>query len=202
MLPLVSHRDRQFPAFSLALPDWVARFLPPAQHVFATLEDRMELAVELARQNVQRETGGPFGAVVFERDTGLLVAPGVNVVVPSRWSGGHAEMVAYAITQQVLETHDLGSEGLPRYELVTSCEPCSMCYGATPWTGVTRLVCGAREADAEAIGFDEGPKPDDWVETLAARGIDVERDVLRDKAAEVLKDYGSAGGNIYNGRRS
>lgn len=160
----------------------------------------MRLAIELARINVQRGTGGPFGAVIFDRDSGRLLAPGVNVVVPARWSGGHAEMVAFAVAQQVLGSHDLGHAALPRCELVTSCEPCSMCYGATPWTGITRLVCGAREADAEAIGFDEGPKPDDWIERLAARGIEVERDVLRTEAAKVLLQYGSQGGDIYNTR--
>lgn len=195
-----SEHARRFPVLSVSLPDWVERLLPPADHVFETLEERMQLAIELARINVQHQTGGPFGAAIFDRDSGRLVAPGVNVVVPARWSGGHAEMVAFAMAQQVLESHDLGSQGLPSCELVTSCEPCSMCYGATPWTGITRLVCGAREADAEEIGFDEGPKPDDWVETLTTRGIEVERDILRSDAAKVLRDYGSLGGDIYNGR--
>src|SRR5918997_213949 len=92
----------------------------------------------------------------------------------------------------------LGGEGQPSYELVTSTEPCSMCFGAIPWSGVRHLVCGARGEDAEAVGFDEGTKPAEWVRSLEERGITVERDVLRDEAASVLRECAERGGEIYN----
>ena len=72
--------------------------------------------------------------------------------------------------------------------------------GATLWSGVTRLVCGARAEDAEAIGFDEGPKLPDWAAQLEARGIEVIRDVERGYAAAVLQEYAAGGGPVYNGR--
>jgi len=159
----------------------------------------MALAIELARHNV-KQGGGPFGAAVFDSESGTLLAPGVNIVVTTKWSGAHAEMVAIAIAQQVAQTHDLGSTDALRYELVTSCEPCSMCFGATPWSGVNRLVCGAAEEDAQAIGFDEGPKPADWVEALQQRGIAVKQHVQREQAKSVLQEYVKQGGFIYNGR--
>ena len=96
---------------------------------------------------------------------------------------------------------DLGGEGLPPYELVASTEPCAMCFGAIPWSGVRRLVCGAREEDARRIGFDEGPKTSDWVAALEQRGISVARDVYRDEAAAVLRYYVESGGMIYNARQ-
>jgi len=67
-----------------------------------------------------------------------------------------------------------------------------------PWSGVQRLVCGARDEDARAIGFDEGPKMADWVKALNDRGIIVVRDVLRGEARAVLQEYAAAGGAIYN----
>jgi len=73
-----------------------------------------------------------------------------------------------------------------------------MCFGAVPWSGVTRLVCGARDEDARSIGFDEGPKLANWVEALEQRGITVVRDVLREQAANVLREYADTGGTIYN----
>ena len=73
-----------------------------------------------------------------------------------------------------------------------------MCFGAIPWSGVRRLVCGARDEDAREIGFDEGPKLADWTSALNDRGITVLRDILRDDAVAVLQDYISAGGVIYN----
>jgi tRNA(Arg) A34 adenosine deaminase TadA len=110
-------------------------------------------------------------------------------------------MVALALAHRVVGHFDLSADGIPR-ELVTSTEPCAMCYGAVPWSGVRRLVCGAREADAKAVGFDEGEKPAHWIGALETRGIDVVRDVLREDAAAVLRHYVEIGGVIYNGRRS
>ena len=73
-----------------------------------------------------------------------------------------------------------------------------MCFGAVPWSGVRTLVCGARKADAEAAGFDEGEKPRDWIRALADRGIEVRRGVLRERAVEIFDLYLQSGGEIYN----
>ena len=189
----------RFPRVVLRLPDWVEDTL--ADRVYPTVEDRMRLAVELSRLNVRHGSGGPFGAAIFERETGELLAPGVNLVVGANCSVFHAEMVAIMVAQQMVGDFDLGGEDRPAYELVASTEPCAMCLGATPWSGVRRLVCGARDEDASAIGFDEGEKPVQWVPALERRGIAVVRDVLREEAASVLREYAVSGGEIYNPRR-
>ena len=161
----------------------------------------MLFAIELASINVARGTGGPFGAAVFERPTWRLVAVGVNLVESTRCSHAHAEMVALANAQQAVGRFDLGAAGHPTHELVTSCEPCAMCYGAIPWTGVRSVLCGARASDAEAIGFDEGAKPKNWVAELKQRRITVVRDVCRKEAAAVLQEYKKGGGAIYGSRK-
>jgi tRNA(Arg) A34 adenosine deaminase TadA len=116
-------------------------------------------------------------------------------VVEQRSSLLHAEVAAIAFAQSRVGSHTLA---IGRYELVTSSEPCAQCLGATVWSGVRRIVCGARASDAEAIGFDEGPRRDDWVLQLEARGISVVRGVLEDDAREVLLAYRDQGGVIYN----
>lgn len=191
----------RFPSSILRLPDWIDGYVPEPGHVFSSVEERMELVIALSRLNIQHGTGGPFGAGIFEQDTGVLLAPGVNLVAPAHCSNAHAEMVAIAIAQRVVGRYDLGGQGLPRYELVASTEPCAMCFGAICWSGVRSLVCGARSEDACSVGFDEGPKPVNWAESLEKRGITVVRNVLRDDAAEVLRQYRDTGGLIYNGRR-
>lgn len=65
------------------------------------------------------------------------------------------------------------------------------------WSGVSKLVCGATKADAEAIGFDEGPVFDQSYEALEQAGCKVVRDVLRDECKAVLQWYGN-NGQIYN----
>jgi tRNA(Arg) A34 adenosine deaminase TadA len=156
----------------------------------------MDLAIALAAENVRRRTGGPFGAAVFERRTGRVVAVGVNRVEATGLSFAHAEMLALSLAHHARGHHDLAARG-PALELVTSSEPCAMCFGAIPWSGITRLVCGARASDAEAIGFDEGAKPRNWRGALERRGVAVVRDVRRTKAVAVLKAYAASGAAIY-----
>lgn len=160
----------------------------------------MKFVIEASRRNVEEDTGGPFAAAVFETDTGSLVSVGVNLVSSLGLSVLHAEIVALTLAQQRVGTYDLGAAHLPRHELVTSTEPCAMCFGAIPWSGIVRVVAGARDADARRIGFDEGPKLADWRGALADRGIEVVADVERDSAAAVLSEYVRRGGRIYNSR--
>jgi len=160
----------------------------------------MRFVVTLASMNVTQGTGGPFGAAVFERQSGRLVAIGMNLVLSTHCSLAHAELVALANAQRAVRHFDLGASGMPEHELVTSSEPCAMCFGAIPWAGVRRVVCGARASDAEAIGFDEGPKPKRWVTELEQRNIAVVRDLCRADAVAVLQQYKKTGGRIYNAR--
>ena len=186
-----------FPDVKLRLPGWVAESCESWQGSFATVEKRMAFVIALARENVRRDAGGPFAAAIFDCDSEKLIAPGVNMVVSASCSLAHAEVVAMMVAQQVMGTHDLGAEGLPLLELVSSTEPCAMCMGAVPWSGVPRLVCAARGDDAIAIGFDEGAKPENWQDELEKRGITVERDVCRDEGVAILSEYAERGGVIY-----
>jgi tRNA(Arg) A34 adenosine deaminase TadA len=179
---------------SLAVPAWAWELGDPGRPR-PTAVARMDLVLALVERNIA-EGGGPFAAAVFDAD-GHLVAPGVNRVVPDSAPIAHAEIVAIAAAGQRLGSWDLRSRG--RFELVTSTEPCAMCLGAVPWSGVSALVIGAREGDARAVGFDEGHKPPHWEVALGQRGIEVVRDVERDRAAELLHRYASTGGAIYNG---
>ncbi len=179
----------------IALPHWIGDLLAAWPARFADDESAMALAIALARENVHRASGGPFGALVLESASGRLVSVGVNLVVSSRCSIAHAEMVALASAQQGFGGHDLAAAG--KLALVSSAEPCAMCMGAIPWSGLRRVVCGARDADVRAAGFDEGNKPHDWLSAFARRGIAVTRDCLRAEANAVLQEYAASGGPIY-----
>jgi len=183
------------PSVVVTCPDWIDEVVE-WNRVYETDEDRMRLAVLLSRENVVRRTGGPFGSIVVERDSGRVVAAGVNLVVGLGNSVLHGETVALMMAEAIRGTYALTA---PRHELVTSCEPCAMCLGATLWSGVSRLVCGATGDDARAHGFDEGPVFDSSFDYLAKRGVEVVRTVLRDEARDVLTRYRDAGGLVYNG---
>ncbi|HVG39005.1 MAG TPA: hypothetical protein VM870_06955, partial [Pyrinomonadaceae bacterium] len=79
------------------------------------------------------------------------------------------------------------------------CEPCAMCLGATLWSGVKRVVCGATREDARQLNFDEGPVFADSYSYLSERGIEIVRGVRRTEARAVLELYRLGSGTIYNG---
>ena len=185
----------QQPPLQLVLPDWIADEIDSEQ-IYATDEQRVALAIRLARRNVELATGGPFGAVVFSQD-GRIVGLGVNRVVPQHCSVAHAEMMAFMNAQAHLHRHRLNENG-ERYILATSAQPCAMCYGASIWAGIDELLIGARSADVEELTeFDEGPLPADWSGELERRGIRVQRDLLRDEAREVFELYAKQNGQAY-----
>ena len=175
----------------LTLPPWVDEFVDDTRR-YTTDEERMGLAVALARRNIEHGQGGPFGAAVFNAD-GRVVSVGVNRVVPQTCSVAHAEMMAYMSAQQRLASFRLNTLG-GRYTLATSAQPCCQCYGATIWAGVDEVLIGARGEDVEELTeFDEGPLPADWAGELERRGIRVRRDILREEARAVLATYGARG---------
>ena len=190
----------QLPEIVIRLPAWVKPFLDGQPQIFPSREERMRLTIELSRLNLRHASGGPFGAAVFA-EGGRLLAPGMNLVVSSGCSLLHAETVALAFAQKLLGSYDLGAAGTLQCELYTSTEPCAMCFGAIPWSGVSALLCGARSEDARAVGFDEGDKPADWTASLERRGISLALDLLRPEAVAVLQDYASSCGELYNPRK-
>jgi tRNA(Arg) A34 adenosine deaminase TadA len=183
-------------SFTIHLPDWIDAFLEKLPNIFASPADRMQLAIDLAIENIRRGSGGPFGAAIFEIESGILVSVGVNIVVPGNCSLAHAETTAIALAQSVLQTYDLSLKG--RFELATSCAPCAMCLGAIGWSGLKSVLCGASEADARAIGFDEGAKPANWQNEFKKRGITVAENILQEQTRKVFEEYIHSGGKIYN----
>jgi tRNA(Arg) A34 adenosine deaminase TadA len=181
--------------FDFELPDWVHEAVDFTES-YPSDEEKMAVAVNLARTNIEKHTGGPFGAAVFDLETGRLLGPGINRVVPTNNPTAHAEMVAISVAANRIESYNLGVNG--PVALVTSVEPCAMCLGATPWSGASRVIIGARDHDARSIGFDEGDKPTEWKALLEGRGISVACDVLRDESVAVLKDYQLSNKEIYN----
>jgi tRNA(Arg) A34 adenosine deaminase TadA len=180
----------EYPGWVNVVVDW--------DRPYATDDDRMRLAIAVARENVDRETGGPFGAVIVESVSGRVVSVGMNAVVRMHNAVLHGEMVAFMMAQRRVRSYTLSAPGMPVHELVTSCEPCAMCLGATLWSGVKRVVSGAARDDASRLKFEEGPVfPESW-RYLEARGVTIVRNVLREEARAVMELYRAKRGAIYN----
>lgn len=183
---------------AIVLPEWIGEVVE-WDRPYPTVEDRMRLVIRLSRENVLRGSGGPFGAAVFQSESGAIVAVGVNSVERLHNSALHAEVLALMLAQQRAGSYTLHAPALPDHELVSSCAPCAMCLGAVLWSGVRRLVFGADRDDALRLHFEEGPVFPASFRYLASRGIEIVPGVLRAEARAVLELYAARGGLIYNG---
>ena len=188
----------QHPNIAIGYPDWVDSVID-WNRSYQSDVDRMRVAIALAHANVERGSGGPFGAAIFEAESGRLVSVGMNCVVRLNNCVLHAEMIAFMMAQHKTASFTLNAAHLPVHELYTSCEPCAMCLGATLWSGVRRLVYSATREDAMALNFDEGPVFPESYKYLEDRGVQITRAVLRDEGQAVLNFYCNSGGEIYNG---
>ena len=187
--------------FTLSLPDWTIEELNRLPTHMPTLEERMAAVIRFSRLNFEKETGGPFAAGIFERDTGKRVIIGVNRVVPSNCSSAHAEVMTLSLAEQILNTFDLGAPGMPAYQLVVNWRPCVMCYGAVLWSGIRSLAIAGSGPELETItGFDEGPIHPEWDKELAKRGVELINNVMNDEAIQVWRDFAASGALVYNGR--
>jgi len=181
----------EYPLWVDSVVDW--------DRAYTSDEDKMRLAIAVSRTNVERGTGGPFGAAIFEAAAGRVVAVGMNSVVRLNNCTLHGEMMAFMMAQQRIGSFSLKTPHLRVHELFTSCEPCAMCLGATLWSGVQRVVYGAAREDAAVLNFEEGPVFPESYQYLEDRGIRIERNVLREEARAVLELYRAQSGRIYNG---
>ncbi|MGM0900945.1 MAG: nucleoside deaminase [Bacillota bacterium] len=108
----------------------------------------IEIAVQLALDNVIDKTGGPFGAVVVK--DGEIVGIGQNHVTRLNDPTAHAEVQAIRAACQFLNSYQLDD-----CELYTSCEPCPMCLGAIFWARPKAVYFACTKEDAANIGFDD-----------------------------------------------
>lgn len=191
--------------YTIELPAWVSEEIEDLPNELTTVEERMALVHRLAERNWQEGNGGPFAALVAETETGRIVSVGVNVVLASGVSSGHAEVTALGIAQRAVSSWDLGGADLPTHELVVNWRPCVQCYGAAMWSGIrTLIVAGSGPELEEITTFDEGPMREDWAEQFESRGIKVVDSVLRDEALAVFQAYrdavDAASVTVYNAR--
>ncbi|NLZ77399.1 MAG: nucleoside deaminase [Spirochaetales bacterium] len=106
----------------------------------------MRLAIERARETMNKGLGGPFGAVVVDRSGQVFVAS--NSVLGDHDPTAHAEINAIRMACEANGTHDLTGA-----VLYATGHPCPMCLSACIWANIKDVYYAARAEDAEKIGF-------------------------------------------------
>jgi len=109
----------------------------------------MDLAVQEAREGVTRGEGGPFGAVIVDKN-GEVVARAHNMVLQTNDPTAHAEVTCIRKACAKMGKFDLSD-----CKIYSTCEPCPMCFGAIHWAKLPVCVYGATAQDAAKAGFDD-----------------------------------------------
>ena len=87
---------------TITRPDWHADYVDlNAKH--SSDEERMRFVIALAMENVNRKTGGPFAAAIYDSDSGTLLAAEVNSVERLGCTLFHAETTTIAAAQATVK---------------------------------------------------------------------------------------------------
>lgn len=146
-----------------------------------THEDFMRRAIELSREHMNANKGGPFGAVVVK--DGEIVGDGWNQVTSANDPTAHAEVMAIRTACRHLGTFDLSGA-----VIYTSCEPCPMCLSAIYWARLDCVYYANTRNDAAEIGFDDAHLYDEIAAPLEERSLRMSR-LLGDEAIEVFDSW-------------
>ena len=149
----------------------------------------MEIAKNNSLNGSKNNEGGPFGAVIVDKN-GNIISEGNNKVICSSDPTAHAEIVAIRNACQKLRTYDLSD-----YILYTSCEPCPMCLSAIIWANIKQVYFGCSKEDAANIGF----RDNDIYSYLKGSKKDLINlsQIDRDECIKVFEEYQKNNGIIY-----
>ena len=141
----------------------------------------MKRAIELSRNNIQNNQGGPFGAVIVK--DGQIIGEGCNQVTTSNDPTAHAEVVAIRNASKALNNFSLSG-----CEIYTSCEPCPMCLSAIYWARIDKIYFANTRKDASQINFDDDFLYEEIKLPLEKRKIPSHQ-ILRDEALSVFATW-------------
>lgn len=111
-------------------------------------EKFMRRAIELARVGMNKNEGGPFGAVVVKN--GQIIGEGNNLVTSVNDPTAHAEIMAIRNACKNQNTFQLSD-----CEIYCTCEPCPMCLGAIYWARIEKIYFAADRFHAATASFDD-----------------------------------------------
>jgi tRNA(adenine34) deaminase len=138
----------------------------------------MQQAIAIA-QEVKSSGDVPVGALIVN-EVGEIVSVGKNEREKDNDPTAHAEIVAIRNASE-----KIGSWRLDSLTLVVTLEPCVMCAGAILQSRLKRLVFGAFDQKAGAVGS----SLDVIRDVRALSKVEVVSGVLEDECAKLLTDF-------------
>jgi guanine deaminase len=141
----------------------------------------MQEAIQLGRQGMQNNAGGPFGCVIVKNN--IIIGRGWNRVTSDNDPTAHAEITAIRDACRFLQAFQLDD-----CEIYTSCEPCPMCMGAIYWARPAKVYFAATRTDAAAAGFDDSMIYEELKVPVSERKITMTC-IIPEKAAGLFHEW-------------
>jgi len=136
-------------------------------------EDYLRMAVALARENVGRRGGRPFGAVLVRN--GEIIATGVNEILATHDPSTHAEMQAIRAATTAQKSPRL--DGCIMY---ASGNPCPMCLALMHMIGFTEVYYSYSNDNGEAYGLSTAKIYAQMATPLSQQSMKIEHVPLHD----------------------
>lgn len=144
-------------------------------------EKFMRRAIEVAKEGMDKGSGGPFGAIVVK--DGKIIAESCNQVTSTNDPTAHAEIAVIRKACQKLDSFQLED-----CIIYTSCEPCPMCFGAIYWARPKAVYYACTQQDAAQIDFDDQFIYDELEKDKSDLKIKF-INLLRSEAQEVFEEW-------------
>lgn len=149
----------------------------------------MELGIEEARKTMNKDFGGPFGAVITD-EYNNVIAVASNTVLKDHDPTAHAEINAIRKATAILGTYDLS-----RCKIYATGYPCPMCLSAIVWANIKEVYYGTSLSDAKKIGF-----RDDFIYDYLKgnnNGLIKLVNLEHDKCIKLFEEYSEKNKKIY-----
>ncbi len=143
--------------------------------------DIMKLGIEEAEKTMKQGMGGPFGAVIVDKDNNVI-AVSSNTVLKDNDPTAHAEINVIRKACKKLNTYDLTG-----YKIYATAYPCPMCLSAIIWANIKEVYYGTDLIDAYKIGFRD-QKIYDFINKKDLKLLNIEQ-LKHDECLKLFEQY-------------
>ncbi len=145
----------------------------------------LQTTIEMAKQNVINNIGGPFAALIVKNRE--IIASATNTVTSTNDPTAHAEVNAIRKACEKIQNFDLSG-----CEIYTSCEPCPMCLSAIYWARIDKIYFAGDKDDAKSGDFDD---------SFIYNQISLDKADREIKSVQFLKEMGKEPFEVWNSKK-
>jgi len=147
-------------------------------------KDLLKKAIELSKESV-KQGGFPVGAIIIKN--GVVVSQGLSNGKNNKDATSHAEIEAIRNASQKLDTRDLID-----CEIYSSMEPCLMCFSASYWAGIKKIVYAIGKDKLSKQHY-EGRYSIEEINLKNNRQLEIVHiEELEDEALSIIKNWESS----------